>query len=99
MEEAYMRERGGEAHSVSRTKDSCSEDLEQLLLTLGSPPDDPGQWRTGLCFPAWALPLRETAGLSLGEFLRESAAAADSAFCFMAWSISTSFSLSMRKAA
>lgn len=45
------------------------------------------------------LPLRETAGLSLGEFVKESATAADSAFCFMARSISTSLSLSMRKAA
>lgn len=72
---------------------------EQSLLTLGSPQDGPGQWRMGPFFPPWALPLRETAGLSLGEFLRESATAADSAFCFMAWSISTSFSLSMRKAA
>ena len=46
-----------------------------------------------------ALPLRDTAGLSLGELLSGSATAADSAFCFMAWSSSTSLSLSVRKAA
>lgn len=46
-----------------------------------------------------ALPLRDTAGLSLGEVLSGSATAADSAFCFMAWSSSTSLSLSVRKAA
>lgn len=75
------------------------EDLERSPPTLGSPQDSPGRWRMGLSFPPWALPLRETAGLSLGEFLSESATAADRAFCFMAWSIATSFSLSVRKAA
>lgn len=93
-----MREEG-EKHILSPGGKIHGEDLEQSLLTLGSPQDGPGQWRMGLFFPPWALPLRETAGLSLGEFLTESATAADRAFCFMAWSISTSFSLSVRKAA
>lgn len=93
-----MRER--EKHVLSPGgKIRDEDDLEQAFLTLGSPQDSPGQRRTGLVFPPWALPLRETAGLSLGEFLSESATAADRAFCFMAWSISTSFSLSVRKAA
>lgn len=68
--------------------------------TLSSPQDSPRRpRRRGLSCPPWALPLRETAGLSLGELLSGSATAADSAFCFMARSISTSFSVSMRKAA
>lgn len=92
-------ERDGEKHVLSPGGKIQDEDLEQLLLTLRSPHDSPGRWQMGLSFPPWALPLRETAGLSLGEFLSESATAADSAFCFMAWSILTSFSLSMRKAA
>lgn len=97
MQEACRRD--GEKHILSPGGKIHDEGLEQSLRTLGSPHDSPGRWRLGLSFPPWALPLRETAGLSLGEFLSGSATAADSAFCFMAWSISTSFSLSMRKAA
>lgn len=60
-------------------------------LTLSPNLQDAGRWGVP------PLPLRETGGLSLEEFVTESAA--DSALCFMARSISTSLSLSARKAA
>lgn len=47
---------------------------------------------------ALPLPLKEMVGLSLAEFVTESATAADSALCLIARSISTSLSLSVRKA-
>lgn len=94
-----MREMESKMQLFPGGKIRDEEDLEGSPLTSDSPRDSPRQQRKGLSFPPWALPLRETAGLSLGEFLSGSATAADSAFCFTARSISTSFSLSMRKAA
>lgn len=69
--------------------------VRSTTKTTWSTTSDPGQWREG----GLPLPLRATAGLSPGAFAEASGSAADSVRCFVARSISTSLSLSVRKAA
>lgn len=79
----------GEKPRVQYSSSPRRQDFERHLPKL----QDAGGWGV------LPLPLRETVGLSLEEFVvTESATAADSALCFMARSISTSLSLSVRKA-
>lgn len=86
-------ERDGEKPCFQYVKFTVKTRLRAPPLTLWPELQDGGEWGV------LPLPLREMVGLSLEEFVTESATAADSALCFMARSISTSLSLSVRKAA